>query len=93
MSTSHLRIAKTIVEKDSKYYVQLSIVEAPAITSLKPNQVVVRIEAAPINPSDIGPLFAPSHGGIGKFDAAVVSKDAHGRTVTLLPFQESFQNQ
>jgi NADPH:quinone reductase-like Zn-dependent oxidoreductase len=90
MSTSHLRIAKTIVEKDSKYYVQLSIVEAPAITSLKPNQVVVRIEAAPINPSDIGPLFAPSHGGIGKFDAAVVSKDAHGRTVTLLPIPGKF---
>jgi hypothetical protein len=25
-------------------------------------QVLVAIEAAPINPSDIGPLFAPSHG-------------------------------
>ena len=26
-----------------------------------------QLEASPINPSDIGPLFAPSYGGIGRF--------------------------
>jgi hypothetical protein len=43
------------------------------------------IEAAPINPSDIGPLFAPSHGGIGRFDGVLTSIDAAERPVTALP--------
>ena len=60
----------------------------PPSTSQLPNprprsppshQVVIAIEAAPINPSDIGPLFAPSYGGIGRFDGAVLDKDATGR--------------
>jgi D-arabinose 1-dehydrogenase-like Zn-dependent alcohol dehydrogenase len=45
-------------------------------------------EAAPINPSDIGPLFAPSYGGIGRFGGVDVSTDAAGRCVTALPIPE-----
>eukprot|EP01047_Picozoa_sp_COSAG01_P047180 COSAG01_NODE_4484_length_4983_cov_9.058149_3_plen_359_part_00 len=43
------------------------------------------MEAAPINPSDIGPLFAPSYGGIGRFDGIRHSVDAAGRAQTALP--------
>ena len=49
---------------------------------------MIAVEAAPINPSDIGPLFMPSHGGIGRFDGAVRSRDEKGRAVTSLPIPE-----
>lgn len=47
--------------------------------------MLVAIEAAPINPSDIGPIFMPSHGGIGRFGGALSSADDAGRVVTALP--------
>ena len=57
-------------------------------TSHNNHQVLIAVEAAPINPSDIGPLFMPSHGGIGRFDGAVRSRDEKGRAVTSLPIPE-----
>jgi NADPH2:quinone reductase len=50
--------------------------------------VLVAIEAAPINPSDIGPLFAPSYGGIGRFDGIQKGVDANGRVTTALPLPD-----
>ena len=43
-------------------------VNLPTESDLKDDQVLIKVLAAPINPSDIGPLFAPSYGGIGRFD-------------------------
>ena len=85
--SSYLKLTKTIIEQNNKGYVQFNLVEKPYISSktLKPNQVVVQILAAPINPSDIGPLFSPSHGGIGKFDNAITTSDSNGRPSTSLP--------
>ena len=40
---------------------------------LRDSQVLIAIEAAPINPSDIGPIFTPSYGGIGRFDGLQLS--------------------
>ena len=51
----------------------------PTESDLKDDQVLIKVLAAPINPSDIGPLFAPSYGGIGRFDGIETSKDSNGR--------------
>lgn len=51
-------------------------------------QVLVAIEAAPINPSDIGPLFAPSYGGIGRWEGMQTGVDANGRATTSLPLPD-----
>ena len=82
-----LSITRTLVEKDGKGFVEFNVAERPlpAAADLKGNQVLVAVEAAPINPSDIGPLFAPSHAAIGRFDGAVLSVDGAGRTVCALP--------
>ena len=87
MSTTHVKLTKTIVEIQGKGYVQFNLIDKPSIppSSLKPDQVAIQILASPINPSDIGPLFSPSHGGIGKFDNARTTVDGNGRPVTLLP--------
>ena len=57
----------------------------PTESDLKDDQVLIKVLAAPINPSDIGPLFAPSYGGIGRFDGIETSKDSNGRVTTSLP--------
>lgn len=82
-----LSVTRTIVEKDGKGFLEFNIAETslPKESDLKDDEVLIALEAAPINPSDIGPLFMPSHGGIGKFDGAASSKDARGRAVTALP--------
>jgi len=82
-----LRVERTIVEKDGKGFLQFNVQDRPCPkeADLADDQVLIAIEAAPINPSDLGPLFAPSHGGIGRFDGAVSSVDSSGRTCTALP--------
>ena len=62
-----------------------NIAEADVPSELKDDEVLVAIEAAPINPSDIGPLFAPSYGGIGRFDGVETGTDDAGRATTALP--------
>lgn len=47
---------------------EFSLLEKPVPTP-KPHEVVVRIEAAPINPSDMWPMFGPADLREGKFDA------------------------
>lgn len=44
---------------------ELSLVEAP-IPEPGPNEVLIRVEAAPINPSDLGLLFGPADVPAGK---------------------------
>jgi NADPH:quinone reductase-like Zn-dependent oxidoreductase len=85
-----LRVTKTVVERDGKGFVEFNIVEKdiPKESDLGDDQVLIAIEAAPINPSDIGPLFAPSHAAIGRFDGAVSSSDVAGRVVTALPLPD-----
>lgn len=48
---------QSLVTKDERLEAFLAEVEIPAPN---PDQVVVRVDAAPINPSDIGPLFGPA---------------------------------
>ena len=91
---SYLTLKKTIIEKNGRGFVQFNLVDTPAIpeSSLQPDQIVIKILSAPINPSDIGPLFSPSHGGIGKFDGAEVSVDSNGRPITMLPIPGSYSS-
>jgi hypothetical protein len=51
-------------------------------------QVLIALEAAPINPSDIGPLFMPSHGGIGRFEGTLQGTDENGRVTTAIPIPD-----
>lgn len=87
---SALAVTRTLVETNGKGFLEFNVAESaiPDESTLKDDEVLVAIEAAPINPSDIGPLFMPSHGGIGRFDGAVVSTDAKGRVSTALPVPE-----
>jgi len=87
---SSLSVSRRIVERDGKGVLEFSITRAtaPSESNLKADQVLVAIEAAPINPSDIGPLFAPSYGGIGRFDGTTSSIDAAGHAVTALPIPD-----
>ncbi len=55
--TSHLR---------STGVLELSLAEAP-VAAPKPDEVVVRVEASPINPSDLGMLFAGADVARAKF--------------------------
>lgn len=86
MSTS-LHVTRRVVEKDGKGFLEFQVAEAPIpdASRLKDDQVLIAVEAAPINPSDIGPLLAPSWGAIGRFDNVSSSVDAKGRNVTALP--------
>jgi len=85
-----LSVTRKIIEKDGKGVLEFGITESPipSESNLKDDQVIVAIEAAPINPSDIGPLFAPSYGGIGRFDGTTSSLDAAGHTITALPIHD-----
>ena len=47
----------SLIKKSGELEVSLATVEVP---SPAPNEVVVRLEASPINPSDIGLLFGPA---------------------------------
>ena len=46
---------QSTVKSEAKLELSLANIESPAPAE---DQVVIRVEAAPINPSDIGPLFA-----------------------------------
>ena len=50
--------------------------------------MLIALEAAPINPSDIGPLFMPSHGGIGRFEGTLQGTDENGRVTTAIPIPD-----
>jgi NADPH:quinone reductase len=55
MTPTHTRQLHSTVHKDST--VTLALVETD-LPAPGPDDVVVRIEAAPINPSDLGVMFA-----------------------------------
>lgn len=48
---------QSLVTEDGRLEASLTEVETPAP---RPDQVVIQVDAAPINPSDIGPLFGPA---------------------------------
>jgi NADPH:quinone reductase-like Zn-dependent oxidoreductase len=48
----------TLISSDGQLEMSLKDVDVPAP---KPHEVIVRIEAAPINPSDMWPMFGPSN--------------------------------
>jgi hypothetical protein len=60
-----LCLNRTIVEIEGKGYLQFTVTDRPVPdeATLRDDQVLVAIEAAPINPSDIGPLFQVSNTG------------------------------
>src|SRR4029450_8222727 len=60
MTPTHTRQLHSTVHQDST--VTLALVEAD-LPAPGPDDVVVRIEAAPINPSDVGIMFARAHLG------------------------------
>ena len=59
---------RSLVTKDAT--LELSLLEVP-ISAPEPNEVVIRIEAAPINPSDLGLLFAGADIGTAKVSGPV----------------------
>ena len=61
-STSSLQLRSTILGSGT-LEVRL---EAHAIPSPAPDEVVIAVEATPINPSDIGLLFGPADMQIGR---------------------------
>jgi NADPH2:quinone reductase len=65
---------RTLVKKSGE--LELSLVSMPIPTPAE-NEVLVRIEAAPINPSDIGLLF-----GAADMSTATVAETANGPVVT-----------
>ncbi len=56
--------------------VELALVDVD-VRDPKPHEVVIRVEAAPINPSDLGPMFGPAD-----LSTARQTGDGVGRTVT-----------
>ncbi|OGB25761.1 MAG: NADH oxidase [Burkholderiales bacterium RIFCSPLOWO2_02_FULL_57_36] len=66
---------RTLVKKSGE--LELSLVSMPIPTPAA-NEVLVRIEAAPINPSDIGLLF-----GAADMSTATVAETANGPVVTV----------
>ena len=84
MSASSLALHRTITAEGR---LEFSIADSPLprADELKDDEVLIRVEAAPINPSDIGPLFSPSYGGIGRFDGYRRWTDAAGRAAASLP--------
>jgi NADPH:quinone reductase-like Zn-dependent oxidoreductase len=64
MTTSKQLFTK--ISSAGQLEVSLQEIDVPTPTS---NQVVVRIEAAPINPSDMWPMFGPAHLGKAKLNA------------------------
>jgi NADPH:quinone reductase-like Zn-dependent oxidoreductase len=57
---------------------EVSLKEMPVITP-KPHEVIVKIEAAPINPSDMWPMFGPANLASASYDAneKVLSAPVH----------------
>ena len=79
MTPTHTRQLHSTVHKDST--VTLALVEAD-LPAPGPDDVVVRIEATPINPSDLGVMFA-------RADMSTIVRDtsvaAHAVRATLSP--------
>ena len=71
--TSALQL-RSLVKKTGELELSLVSVDIPAPAN---NEVLVRIEAAPINPSDIGLLF-----GAADMSTATVTQGEHGPVVT-----------
>ena len=65
---------RSLVKKSGELEVSLTRITQP---ELRPNRVLVRLEAAPINPSDLGLLF-----GAADMSSAKVSEDANGPVLT-----------
>lgn len=66
----------TLITSQGQLELSLREVETPAP---KPHEVVVRIEAAPINPSDMWPMFGPANLSAAHYDSAkkVLSAPIH----------------
>jgi NADPH:quinone reductase-like Zn-dependent oxidoreductase len=67
----------TLISSDGKLEMSLKDVDLPAP---KPHEVMVRIEAAPINPSDMWPMFGPAN-----LDAAQLSDDKQILSAPIYP--------
>lgn len=65
-------------EITSEGTLEVSLKEVPVLTP-KPHEVIVKIEAAPINPSDMWPMFGPANLASAAYDAEkkVMSAPVH----------------
>ena len=57
----------TLITSEGELEVSLKKVDVP---QPKPHEVIVRMEASPINPSDMWPMFGPASLDKATFDAA-----------------------
>jgi NADPH:quinone reductase-like Zn-dependent oxidoreductase len=78
MGDTMLSIRSTLHEGGGQPYVELLLVESALrdLTPEKPDHVLIRVEASPINPSDLGGFLA----GMNR-DTARAAKDANGNPV------------
>ena len=67
----------TYISTDGKLELSLKEFDVP---KPKPHEVIVRIEAAPINPSDMWPMFGPAN-----LSKALLSDDKSVLTAPLYP--------
>jgi NADPH:quinone reductase len=78
LPTSSLQLRSLVTEQGM---LELSLVDVP-IPSLKPDELLVRVEAAPINPSDLGLLLAGADVGSAQVGGT------SDRPVTVAPLME-----
>src|ERR1700689_4064833 len=78
LPTSSLQLRSLVTEQGM---LELSLVDVP-IPSLKPDELLVRVEAAPINPSDLGLLLAGADVGSAQVGGT------SDRPVTVAPLIE-----
>jgi NADPH2:quinone reductase len=71
-----LQLQSTITQ-DGRLELSLATVETPALGD---GDILIRVEASPINPSDLGLLFGPAD-----MTKAIASKDAAGRPAVTAP--------
>ncbi|HSV60512.1 MAG TPA: zinc-binding dehydrogenase [Variovorax sp.] len=72
---------RSLIKKSGE--LEVSLVDTPLPTALGADEVLVRVEAAPINPSDLGLLF-----GAADMRTAKASKDSAGRRVVTAQVPE-----
>src|SRR5580692_3360167 len=78
LPTSSLQLRSLVTERGT---LELSLAEVP-VPSLAPGDVLVRVEAAPINPSDLGLLLA------GADVTSAVVEGTSERTVVTAPLAD-----